>query len=132
MAGKRETLGLMAFLKGSSNPKDQIPGCANYDRNLGGCVSGEGCKVEQGQRCDYFEKAVLPTAGTIGQADRIYSLYQDRVGIEETLLPNVSKSRPCPGCGVGLRPRQRYCDICSKKRRRETYRRRRKAIRKSA
>ena len=123
---------MLAFLKGSSNPKDQIPGCANYDRDHGGCMSGEVCKIEQGQRCDYFEKAVLPTARDIGQAARIYSRYQEHVKIRKGFLHAANENRLCPDCGAGLRPRQRYCQDCSKKRRRETYRRRREAIRQSA
>ena len=55
------TVGLNRFLKGITDVKAGMPGCANYDHHESGCVDGEKCKVEQGKRCSYFERAVLPT-----------------------------------------------------------------------
>ena len=118
---KRKTVGLIAFLKGTSNPADMMPGCANYDGNYGGCLLDETCKVEQGKRCVYFEKAVLPTAKDIG-LQSVYSQYEKSIGIEGALKISMGQARLCPECGAGLKLRQRFCDSCSKRRRRDSYR----------
>ena len=116
----KKKVGLIAFLKGTSNPEDGMPGCANYDHYYGGCLLWETCKVERGQRCGYFEKAVLPTAADIGLSERMYSLYEKQCSVSGPL--ERSQTRICPDCGTGLKPRQRYCDNCAKKHRRESYR----------
>ena len=112
-------IGLIAFLKGSSKPAEQMPGCANYDHHYGGCLFGETCKVEQGQRCVDFEK-VLPTAVDIGAGERMHFLYEKQCGLSVTLARG--QMRICPNCGTELKPRQRFCDGCSKRRRRDSYR----------
>jgi len=122
MSKNRKTIGLIAFLKGSSNPEDRIPGCANYDHHYGGCHFAEVCKVQQGQRCDYFEKNVLPTAEEIGLGDCVNAQYAKQVGLKQDLIASRGEIRRCPTCGAALRHRQRFCNDCSKKRRRETYR----------
>jgi len=138
MSKRQRTVGLIAFLKGATNPEDKMPGCANFDNHYGGCVfrttkgkhsdnlleeekSRCPCLVQQGKRCRYFEKSVLPTAADIGLKELVYSLYANHVGIEDYQFDS-SDIRRCPDCGAELRQRQRYCDDCSKKRRRESYR----------
>ncbi|MBA7632894.1 hypothetical protein ES703_40450 [subsurface metagenome] len=113
-------VGLIAFLKGSSKAAEQMSGCANLDRHYSGCLLGKTCKVEQGQRCGYFEKAVLPTAADIGLGERMYSLYEKQCSVSGTL--ERSQMRICPDCGTGIKARQRYCDNCKKRRRRKSYR----------
>jgi hypothetical protein len=113
---KRNTVGLIGFLKGSTDPKAGMPGCSNYDHRRGGCLFGDDCSVEQGERCSYFERAVLPTATDI----RTYSQYEALCGIGEPLVRR--EVRKCPDCGSGLRFRQRYCADCSRRRRRKSYR----------
>ena len=66
MAKELLTVGLIAFLKGNSDPKVGMPGCANYDHHYGGCLFADTCSVEEGKRCDYFERVVLPTAADVG------------------------------------------------------------------
>ena len=122
MAKRRRSVGLIAFLKGSSDPKEQMPGCANYDHHYGGCLFEDTCFVQEGKRCGYFEKAVLPTAADIGLKESVYSQYAKQVGIEGYLHLDNGDIRKCPDCGAELKPRQKYCDDCSKKRRRATYR----------
>ncbi len=120
---KRKTVGLIAFLKGSSKPADRMPGCCNYDHNSGGCLGKDCCFVEQGKRCRYFEKVVLPTSADLGLKELVYSMYQKYVGIaEDDPLINTANIRPCPDCGAELKSRQRYCDDCKSKRRRKSYR----------
>jgi hypothetical protein len=120
---KRRTVGLIAFLKGSTDPAEGMPGCANYDHHYGGCLFGNTCKVQDGERCGYFELTVLPTASEIGLNDTVYSQYEQQVGIAGISVLKRSQIRRCPDCGDEVGPRQRYCPNCSKRRRRESYRR---------
>ena len=111
----KQSTGLIAFLKGSPDPKRDMPGCANYDHHYGGCLLAEACSVQEGERCAYFEKAVLPT----GHAE-MYEKYEQHCGIEAPLArPQL---RRCE-CGTILKHRERFCSDCTKKRRRATYRR---------
>lgn len=123
MAKQKKSVGLIAFLRGNTDPAIGMPGCANYDHHYGGCLFADTCQVEQGQRCGYFERAVLPTAEDIGLKGLVYSLYQEHVGIDGGL--EREPIRCCPDCGAELKPRQRYCDDCSKRRRLESYRKKR-------
>jgi len=123
---KRKTIGLIAFLMGSTNSADKMPGCANYDHYYGGCLYTDTCLVQKGKRCRYFEKAVLPTAADIGLKEWLYSLYQKHLGIELDSELAISNVRRCPDCGAGLKARQKYCDDCSKRRRQDSYRKARR------
>lgn len=114
----RKTIGLFVFLKGSSDLKARMPSCVNYDRHYGGCLIWGDCLVEQGKRCDHFEQNVLPTAADIGQTDRLYSDYEKRCKVPGMLTR--AQARICPDCETGLKPRQRFCDKCTVRRRRET------------
>ena len=116
----RRTIGLVTFLKGSTDPAASTPGCANYDHRYGGCLLGEACKVEQGKRCGCFEQAVLPTANDTGLGEQVYSLYENQTGVKGSL--NRAPKRLCPDCGAELKARQRYCDDCTRKRRQKTQR----------
>ncbi len=112
---------LLPFLRGSPNPKDVMPGCANYDHTYGKCVFGENCRVQQGKRCRYFENAVLPTAMELGLPN-IYATYERLTGAPPLQRP---QARLCPDCGRPLRPQQTYCEKCAQLHRRQAYRRRR-------
>ena len=122
MSMRKRSVGLIAFLKGNSDPAVDMPGCANYDHYYGGCLFAETCLVEKGKRCGYFERAVLPTAEGIGLKELVYSLYERQVGIAGIGQFDSGEIRRCPDCGAELKPRQRYCDECSKKRRQKTRR----------
>ena len=127
-----KTAGLIVFLKGDSNPKDKVPGCSNYDHYYGGCLFDESCKVQSGQRCGYFEKAVLPTAIDTGQFENIIRRYKRRCKIEYF---DHSTIRTCPDCGNELPANKKYCSTCIVKRRRLTYRKarsKRNSLRKTA
>jgi hypothetical protein len=123
MAKRKRTVGLIAFLKGSTDPAAGMPGCANFDHHYGGCLLADTCKVQDGKRCGYFERAVLPTAEEIGLTDVVYSAYEAHVGIAGNGLLNRGQIRRCPDCGDEVGPRQRYCANCSSRRRRQSYRR---------
>ena len=122
MIRRKKTVGLIAFLKGSSNPIDRMSGCANFDNHYGGCLFADKCKVIEGKRCKYFEKNVLPTTEDIGLKQCVYSQYAKHVGLEKELVIANVNIRECPDCGAELRSRRRYCDVCSNRRRRESYR----------
>ncbi|MBL7186842.1 MAG: hypothetical protein ISS70_11005 [Phycisphaerae bacterium] len=40
MAKRKQSVGLIAFLKGVADPKAEMPGCANFDRHSDGCLRG--------------------------------------------------------------------------------------------
>ncbi len=123
MGKQRRTVGLIAFLYGNTDSETGMPGCANLDRHYGGCLLEDSCKVQDGERCGYFERAVMPTADAIGLRDTVYSAYEVHVGIAGNGLLKRGQVRRCPDCGDEVGPRQRYCLKCSKRRRRESYRR---------
>ncbi len=123
MIKQKRTVGLIAFLRGSTSPENKMPGCCNYDHDSGGCLDKDCCLVEQGKRCRYFEKVLLPTSVDLGLKELVYSLYQKHVGIaEDDPLINTANIRPCPDCGTELKPRHRYCDNCTRRRRQKSYR----------
>ncbi len=118
MTKRRQTVGLTVFLKGSTDPKAGMPGCANFDHHYGSCLFGA-CLVELGECCSYFERAVLPT----GSSD-IRRKYEALTGVYiEGEAVNL-----CGDCGRTIPPRRRYCDRCVQKRRRATYRQSRQKI----
>jgi len=117
----QQSKGLIAFLKGSPNPLRNMPGCANYDHYYGDCLTESVCKVEQSQRCAYFERAVLPT----GDAE-IFEKYEQHCGIEGPL--HRPQLRRCE-CGAILKSRQRFCEKCKKRRRQKTNRENQKKYR---
>jgi hypothetical protein len=112
MATQKRSVGLIAFLKGSTDPKVGMPGCTNYDHHYSSCLFGV-CLVELGERCPYFERVVLPT----GNCD-VRQKYEALTGIYvEGQAVNL-----CGDCGGTIPPRRRYCDRCVQKRRQATYR----------
>jgi hypothetical protein len=112
---------LLQFLRGSSLPKDLMPGCANYDHDRKECLlKGKACSVEGGKRCQYFEKAVLPVAAQQGYAAEMNDYYARQTGATPKTVNN--SSRACPDCGSVLPPRMRLCDVCREKRRKASYR----------
>ncbi|MCP4611835.1 MAG: hypothetical protein GY845_24295 [Planctomycetes bacterium] len=44
-----------------TDSKTRNPGCANFDYHYESCLFRDECLVQKGQRCEYFERAVLPT-----------------------------------------------------------------------
>lgn len=139
MAMRKTTVGLLAFLRGSTNPADRMPGCANYDHHHGGCLfcnhpctkseqecracwdflGHSFCKVERGQRCTYFERVVLPTTADMGLQEHVNSQYARHVGTEWDCELDGGNIRKCPDCGAELMKRRRYCDKCRDRRRRK-------------
>ncbi len=75
------------------------------------------CLVLRKKRCDYFKKCVLPLAKLMGCYDRIFKEY---IKFDKT-VDQSEEARFCE-CGEELKPRERFCERCRKKRRRETKR----------
>ena len=113
---KRASATLNSFVKGE---------CANYDNYHKICVYGYACKVLKGERCAYFEKAVLGPPDYKFRSpgydyDKIFEQYAQ---INTRYIGKLHKVnvRKCD-CGESLEPRRRYCEKCQIKRRRKTYR----------
>lgn len=105
--------GLKTFILGNSNPDRYLPGCSNYDRHYEVCMDGNPCRVMEGKRCRYFEKAVLPIAQESGR-DKVLDEYNS---LADTLF--LSSSKICEMCSAPVQGRNRFCDKCKKKRTRE-------------
>lgn len=116
-----QNISLTAFIKGNHSSKPPIPGCASYDTHYGGCVYAVHCKVEQGKRCGYFERAVLPVAAQLGIGGLIGDAYADKVHLVG-FRPKMTRDARLCGCGAPLKPRQRLCEKCAVEKRRKTYR----------
>ncbi len=113
---------LRAFIRGSTNPKEHTPGCANLDGS--DCIfvtdsDKSPCLIEIGKPCPYFEKAVLPTAEDIGKSEYMRKAYAKQIGLDADKV--TAKTRYCPDCDGELKKGQKYCDICTKKRRIASY-----------
>lgn len=100
--------------------------CVNFDKYYQLCISDKPCKVIEGVRCGYFEKCVL------GAPDYLYKLpgYDyAKLFAQYSELTDAKKQkvaqRKCI-CGEPLGYRQRYCDKCSRIRKRENARRRKR------
>jgi len=96
--------------------------CANYNKHYQLCADDKPCKVLSGQRCGYFEKAVLgPPDYKYKLPDydyaKLFAQYAEQTKAENQIV----KQRLC-GCGKPLRLRQRYCDTCKQKKRQKTKR----------
>lgn len=109
--------GLKEFIRGSSDPKDNMPGCDSY----GCCLLATLCLVEQGKRCGYFERAVLPTVSGLRGGDKILNEYQNRCRVSGVLKIKMATVRFCQ-CGQPILPGRRFCDKCKQRKRQQTYR----------
>ncbi|HBG28205.1 MAG: hypothetical protein A2Y10_19705 [Planctomycetes bacterium GWF2_41_51] len=112
-----KTCGLIRFIKGDIS--NRLAGCANYDRDRGGCIFGNKCKVESCERCSYFERAVLPTAAQLG-FENILTDYTKKTNFQY-MPAKANQARIC-SCGQALKPRQRLCRKCAENRRKQAYR----------
>ncbi len=79
--------------------------------------SGKCLVIEEKEPCVFFRESVLPLAEHYGVYSRILSEYTK---IDESIVKNIH-TRFCE-CGEELKPRERFCERCRKKRRRETKR----------
>ena len=94
--------------------------CCNYDRRYKVCIDGNPCKVLVGVQCGYFERAVLGSADYKYRLpgydfQKLFALYAEHTKTKTQLV----NQRVCD-CGSSLRHRQRFCDKCSQKRRKDS------------
>ena len=94
--------------------------CASWNEQQKSCWFDNPCYVhmEVGEPCLYFEKAVLPTQ------PHLYPAYIEHCGplaIPREDIPAGGRFCPNPDCNNELKPRQRFCSYCSKKKRKETH-----------
>jgi len=108
--------------------------CCNFDRRTSECLfvwlqdENARCRVCSGDRCGWFERAVLPTAElrpqAYGQAAKDYISVARRWGYSET------SGRVCGDCGVDIDHKKLFCPECLERRRRDQYRREKQRQRK--
>jgi hypothetical protein len=107
--------------------------CVNYDRDkcLGAeliylepsdhllftYTEGERCCIMDGDPCQYFEYAVLPSAKDERHFKQITKLYGK---LNPELKPIYTNH--CNDCGAEILKKKRYCKICSSRRRKSTFR----------
>ncbi len=77
--------------------------------------SGKCLVIEEKKPCVFFRKSVLPLAEHYGVYSKILSEYTK---IDESIVKNIH-TRFCE-CGEELKPRERFCEKCKKKRRQKT------------
>jgi len=100
--------------------------CANWSSNLKGCLGGSPCLVLSGERCGYFERAVLPPEGypypnrTFVQDPKAEKQVRQEYGLVGGRRYDP-KARFCK-CGNPLAKRRRYCNECAAKRKRNSHR----------
>jgi len=111
--------------------------CANWRKDGKGCLGAiidddlqiRRCKPRErcllstpGERCQYFEECVAPMGPSIyDEARRVAFMAAVRDYRLAAKLP-CAEERPCPMCGRPMEPRQRFCEICASRRRKETKR----------
>jgi hypothetical protein len=105
-------MNIKTFIIGHSDPTKNLPGCVNFDRDHEECFDGP-CKVLNGERCGYFERAVLPTAKESGRYD-ILDFYSSI-----SIVKVKGKERVCVDCGTSVVGRNKRCPKCKIKRNRE-------------
>ncbi|MHC4071533.1 MAG: hypothetical protein ACYSWW_18400 [Planctomycetota bacterium] len=109
----RQSKGLKVFVRDE---------CANYSKHRETCLFADSCKVMSGQRCSYFERAVLDPPDYKYRLPgydygKLFAQYAEQTRTEKQQV----SVRRCE-CGTPLRHRQRYCPDCALKRRRKTKR----------
>jgi len=88
------------------------------------------CLIKQKKRCSFFEKIILPLADKKNKNKDEYQKAKE-IYINKFNIPNINnnyQSRKCPDCLGLLSKYQRFCDRCRKKRRRDSYKKRKKII----
>jgi hypothetical protein len=59
--GRMKTIKKKRSEKEETSKNTRNPGCANFDFHYECCLFRDECLVLKGHRCEYFERAVLPT-----------------------------------------------------------------------
>ena len=101
--------------------------CAGYTE--GGCIDGK-CLVLEGERCEYFEKAVLPPIDYTysPEVESIPVLHKEYSNIHEDFCDGA-ELRHCE-CGRPMAKGKQLCKKCKKKRKQDSKKRYQKKYRK--
>ena len=100
--------------------------CACYENGEPSCI-GEyrtgTCLIMQAKPCGYFKRAVFPIcdpsykfATETGKYEKLLRLYKK---IDPNIVETDEQIRKC-SCGQPLKPRRRYCEKCTARRRRDS------------
>ena len=86
------------------------------------------CLLAMSRSCSYYERVICKIADQPSpKADPgLQKRRQKAVAAYRSLHDMDQGGRTCPDCGAPVAKRQRYCESCTKKRRRQTYRSSRK------
>ena len=112
--------------------------CCNFNRQNNECLPTDSvCKILEGKPCGWFRDAVLrgcdlayPYAKNVEKFPTLKKLYKQIDPAYGNVIEE-QKARFCE-CGQPLKPRQRYCEKCARKRRLATYRKKRQISNMSA
>ncbi len=92
------------------------------------------CRIMEGKSCKYFKEAVLhqedykfPRLCFVEDPAFEQRVRKQYKKIDHTVVE--AEARRCPGCGAALKPRQRYCTKCAKRRARDASRQRQQKYR---
>ena len=97
--------------------------CADYDESQGACIHDKACSVLAGEPCAHFERAVLgpPDYPYRVPGYNYHKIFSEYGKINPAFAARGVSVRRCE-CGAILQPRQRVCEKCRDRKRRETYR----------
>jgi len=111
--------------------------CANWRKDGKGCLGAvidDDLQIRRcfprprcvlgtpGERCLYFEECVAPMAPSIDNPNRRLEFEAAVRDYRLAAKLPCADDRPCPVCGRPMEPRQRFCEICASRRRKETKR----------
>jgi hypothetical protein len=112
--------------------------CANFNDSNGSCLGLTAdslrpqpgiqmrarplprCVLADGQRCDYFERIVLPMAER-GNA-RFLQARETYYGSKALRTAGGAEPKTCPECGNPRATGHRFCEDCKKAKRKASYR----------
>ncbi len=112
-----KTLTLVSFVKIKCANITSTNLCLGLDAFGERFMNQAQCLILAKKRCDFFKKCVLPLAKLMGCYDRIFKEY---IKFDKT-VDQSEEARFCE-CGEELKPRERFCERCRKKRRQKTNR----------
>ncbi len=108
---------LISFIKAECANLTSTNLCIGLDVFGERFMNQDKCLILRKKRCEYFKKCVLPLAKLMGCYDRIFKEY---IRFDKT-VDQSEEARFCE-CGEELKPRERFCERCRKKRRLESKR----------
>jgi hypothetical protein len=78
--------------------------------------------VALGQRCDWFEEAVLPLEKMVTKPQRLAAIVEAATKYRVLHKLQQAPQRVCPDCRGDMPPHKQLCPTCARRRRLKTYR----------